>query len=59
MRTTIISQAMKKGIQLTIYEACASFNIDENKVSITEMKNKLLSIDKNIGFSHDSRHHDY
>ena len=50
---------MKKGIQLKISEACASFNIDENKVSITEMKNKLLSIDKNIGFSHDSRYHDY
>ena len=39
-------------IQPTIYEARANFNIDENKVSIIEMKNKLLSIDKNIGFSH-------
>ena len=39
MRTTIISQASKKGIQPTIYEARASFNIDKNKVSITEKKN--------------------
>ena len=52
-RTTIISQTSKKGIQPTIYEAArASFNIDENEVSIIEMKNKLLSLDKNIGFSH-------
>ena len=44
---------MKKGIQPTIYEAArASFNIDENEVSIIEMKNKLLSLDKNIRFSH-------
>ena len=52
MRTTIISWTSKKGIQPTIYEARASFNIDENKVSIIEMKNKLLSLDKIIGFSH-------
>ena len=52
MRTTIISQTSKKGIQPTIYEAHANFIIDENKVSIIEMKNKLFSIDKNIGFSH-------
>ena len=52
MRTTIISQTSKKGIQPTIYEACASFNVDENKVSIIEMKNKLLTLDKNIDFSH-------
>ena len=52
MRTTIISQTSKKGIQPTICEARANFNINENKVSIIEMKNKLLSIDKNIGFSH-------
>ena len=52
MTTTIISQTSKKGIQPTTYEALANFNIDENKVSIIEMKNKLLSIDKNIGFSH-------
>ena len=51
MRTTIISQTSEKGIQPTISEAHASFNIDENKVSIIEMKNKLLSLDKNIGFS--------
>ena len=50
MRTIIISQTSKKGIQPTFYEARASFNVDENKVSITEMKNKLLSLDKNIGF---------
>ena len=47
-----LSQTLKKGIQPTIYEARASFNTDENKVSIIEMKNKLLSPDKNIGFSH-------
>ena len=52
MRTAIISQTSKKDIQPTIYEACASFNIGENKVSIIEIKNKLLSLDKNIGFSH-------
>ena len=52
MRTTIISQTSKKGIQPTIYEAHASFNIDENKISIIEMRNKLLSFNKNIGFSH-------
>ena len=51
MRTTIISQTLKKCIQPTIYEAHASFNIDENKVSITVIKNKFLSLDKNIGFS--------
>ena len=50
MRTIIISQTSKKGIQPTFYEARASFNVDENKVSIIEMKNKLLSLDKNIGF---------
>ena len=49
MRTTIISLTSKKGIQ-PIYEARANFNIDENKVSIIKMKNKLLSLDKNIGF---------
>ena len=52
MRTTIISQTSKKGTQPTIYETRANFNIDENKVSSIEMNNKLLSIDKNIGFSH-------
>ena len=52
MRTAIISQTSKKGIQPKIYEVCASFNIDENKVSIIEIKNKLLSLDKNIGFSY-------
>ena len=51
MGTTIISKTSKKGIQPTIYEARASFNIDEYKVSIIEMKKKLLSLDKNIGFS--------
>ena len=50
MRTAIISQTSKKGIQPTIYEARANFNIDENKVSIIEMNNKLLSIDKSISF---------
>ena len=44
MRTTIISKTSKKGIQPTIYQALASFNIDENKVSINEMKNKLQSL---------------
>ena len=52
MNTTIISQTSKKGIQPTIYGARAKFNMDENKVSIIEMKIKLLSIDKNIDFSH-------
>ena len=51
MRTSIISQTSKKGIEPAIYEARASFNIDENKVSIIEMKNRLLSLDKNIAFS--------
>ena len=51
MRTAIISKTLKKGIQPTIYEARISFNIDEYKVSIIEMKKKLLSLDKNIGFS--------
>ena len=51
MRKTILSQTSEKGIQTTISEAHASFNIDENKVSIIEMKNKLLNLDKNIGFS--------
>ena len=37
MGTTIISQTSKKGIQPTIYEARANFNIDENKVSIIEI----------------------
>ena len=50
MRTIIMSQTSKKDIQPTIYEARASFNVDENKVSIIEMKNKLLRLDKNIGF---------
>ena len=31
IRTTIISQTSKKGIQPTIYKARASFNIDESK----------------------------
>lgn len=48
----MISQTSKKGIQPTIYEARASFNIDENKVSIIEMKTKSMSLDKNIGSSH-------
>ena len=52
MRTATIWQTSKKGNQPTIYEARASFNTDENKVSIIEMRNKLLSPDKNIGFSH-------
>ena len=37
MGTTIISQTSKKGIQPTIYEARANFNIDENKVNIIEI----------------------
>ena len=52
MRTTIISQTSKKGIQRTNYEVRASFNIDENKIIIIEMRNELLSFNKNIGFSH-------
>ena len=52
MRTATIWQTSKKGNQPTIYEARANFNTDENKVSIIEMRNKLLSPDKNIGFSH-------
>lgn len=43
---------LQKSTQHRLYEARANFNIDQNKVSIIEMKKKLMSINKNISFSH-------
>ena len=39
---------LQKSTQHRLYEVRANFNIDQNKVSIIEMKKKLMSINKNI-----------
>ena len=52
MKTSIVTQDHKRGIQPTLYEARLNFNINDNKLKVIEMKEKLSKIDKNIGYSH-------
>ena len=52
MKTSIVTQDHKRGIQPTLYEARLNFNINDIKLKVIEMKEKLSKIDKNIGYSH-------
>ena len=47
-----MTQDHKREIQPTLYEARLNFNINDIKLKVIEMKEKLSKIDKNIGYSH-------
>ena len=52
MKTSIVTQDHKRGIQPTLCEARLNFDINDNKLKVIEMKEKLSKIDKNIEYSH-------